>query len=87
MNFIFVELIEAIKKTDVINEHALSEETENKRWFNPSLTENETISLEVPVINFSSKVNERILKEISRRKKRILIYLRVQFVFLYYSAR
>jgi hypothetical protein len=51
---ISIELIEAIKKIDDMNEHALPEETENQ-----------TISIEVPIINFPSKLNDKFNKEIS----------------------
>ncbi|UJR31832.1 hypothetical protein I4U23_019309 [Adineta vaga] len=59
------ELIEAIKTTDDINENVLSKETENQQWFNQSPTENQTIILEVPVINFSTKPDEKFTQEIS----------------------
>ncbi|CAF3156375.1 unnamed protein product [Rotaria sp. Silwood2] len=59
------ELIEAIKKTDDINEHVLSEETENKQWFNQTPIDNQTISLEVPTINFPTETTDKFSKEIS----------------------
>ncbi|CAF4146048.1 unnamed protein product, partial [Rotaria sp. Silwood2] len=65
-NFNFcLELIEAIKKTDDINEHVLSEETENKQWFNQTPIDNQTISLEVPTINFPTETTDKFSKEIS----------------------
>jgi hypothetical protein len=48
-----------------MNEHALPEETENQ-----------TISIEVPIINFPSKLNDKFNKEISCRQ---IFY----FVFIY----
>jgi hypothetical protein len=61
---IFIELIEAIKNNDDINEHALSEETENQEWFNQLPNENQTITLEVPIVNFPPKIDDRLTKGI-----------------------
>lgn len=58
-----------MKNTENINEHALSEDTENKQWFNLSPTENQTITLEVPNIKFSPKIDEKYSKGISCRIK------------------
>ena len=60
-----IELIEAIKKTEDVNEHVLSAETENQQWFNQSPTENQTITFEVPVINFPKKHDEKFSQRIS----------------------
>jgi len=67
--FVFIELIEAIKNNDNINEHALSEETENQEWFNQLPNENQTITLEVPIINFPPKIDDRLTKGIPCRSK------------------
>ena len=62
-----IELIEAIKKTDDVNEHVLATETENQQWFNQSPTENQTITLEVPVINFPKKPDEKFSQRITSK--------------------
>ncbi len=66
---IFIELIEAIKNNDDINEHALSEETENQEWFNQLPNENQTITLEVPIVNFPPKIDDRLTKGIPCRNR------------------
>lgn len=60
-----IELIEAIKKTEDVNEHVLSAETENQQWFNQSPTENQTITFEVRVIHFPKKHDEKFSQRIS----------------------
>ena len=62
-----IELIEAVKKTDDVNEHVLATETENQQWFNQSPTENQTITLEVPVINFAKKPDEKFSQRITSK--------------------
>ena len=69
MFFCGIELIVAIKNTDNINEHALSEETEHQDWFNQAPNEVQTITLEVPMINFPSKTDDRLTKGIPRTNK------------------
>lgn len=64
-----LELLKAIKNHDDINDHALPEETENKEWFNQSASDNQTITLEVPIINFQSKINDRLVERITCRKR------------------
>ena len=64
-----IELIEAIKNNDDINEHALSEETEHQDWFNQAPNEVQTITLEVPTINFPSKTDDRLTKGIPCKNK------------------
>lgn len=61
------ELLEAIKCHTDINEHALSEETENKQWFNQSASDDLTITFEVPIINFPPKINEKLLQGMTCR--------------------
>lgn len=62
-----VELIEAIKKTEDINEHVLSKDTENQQWFNQTSLEDQTITLEVPVVHFPKPTDPKLNEPISRR--------------------
>lgn len=64
---IISELLEAIKCHNDINEHALSEETENKEWFNQSVSDDLTITLEVPIINFPPKINDKLIESMTCR--------------------
>ncbi len=84
--FLFIELIDAIKKTDDINEHALSEETENKEWFNQFPIENQTITLEVPIVNFPPKIDHQFSKGISCRKSSFFCLLNIEFGLCFFCS-
>lgn len=60
-----VEFIEAIKKTDDINDNVLSEETETKQWFSQSPVENVVASSED--LTFDAEAEKRVGERISRK--------------------
>ena len=74
-----VEFIEAIKKTDDINDHVLSEETETKQWFSQSPVENVVASSED--LTFDAEAEKRVGERISRKMPLALLALHQPRVF------
>lgn len=84
---IYVELMEALKKTENISENVLSQDTETKQWFNPSPLENQTISFEVPIIHFTAQDTYAKLNKQVSGTNRYKSFFWIFFFYDYSSTR